>query len=780
MFLPKIITHCSAALVAILGFWFWFCLPEPLFDRPLARELLDRQGQLIGGQVANDGQWRFEGPDTIPIKFKTCLLQFEDRKFYRHPGVDALALIRAMRQNLSAGKVVSGGSTLSMQVIRLVRAGRPRTLSEKLIEMFWALRLEWETSKESILKTYASQAPFGGNVVGLEAASWRYFNRPPSQLSWAEAAVLAVLPNQPSIVRPGKHDVALKGKCDRVLRQLLESGILDSLDYSLALDEPVPESPLPLPQLAPHFLQFAVQSAPETHRIASTLDTRLQKQVNAILERYEKELTGKAIHNAGILITSVEENEVLAYAGNLPGAGAQHAGAVDCVQALRSTGSILKPLLTTGAFNQGIVHPQTLLPDVPLLINGYQPENFNLQYEGAVSVRDALRKSLNIPMVSLLRNYGVPNFLQDLRKSGFTSFPFTAEHYGLSLILGGGETSLWQLNRVYGAMARTLLHFTSRDAQYTREDWQESHGWTGQKDSNHPVYQSDPVVWPAGAIWLSIDAMTALTRPDEEGRWQQFPSQQMVAWKTGTSFGFRDAWAVGITPRYIISIWAGNADGEGRPGCTGIQAAAPLLFQLINYLPSSAWFTPPYDDLTKLALCAQSGLLPGPDCPVDTAWGLTSMERMGTCPYHHHIWINPANGKQVDKQCYSGPSETLSSFQLPPLQAYYYRHSHPEYQDPPPWQSGCGQDHQPMALIYPHASSQAIYLPVNAAGNIQPLVLKATHEDPNASIHWHLDGGYVGTTKRIHTLTITLEKGSHLLVLLDDQGNQLVRTFTVK
>ena len=781
MFLPKIFAHSSAALVAILGIWFWFCLPEPLFDRPLAKELLDRQGQLIGGQVAIDGQWRFEGPDSIPVKFKTCLVQFEDQRFYHHPGIDVFALFRALKQNVHARKVVSGGSTLTMQVIRLIRSGKPRTLWEKLIELTWALRLECSSDKEAILHAYASHAPFGGNVVGLEAASWRYFDRPPSQLSWAESAVLAVLPNQPSMVRPGKHDAALKAKRNRVLRQLLTQGMLDSLDYILALDEPVPESPLPLPQIAPHFLQYTVQSGPDMHRISSTIDRSMQNKVNSLLAHYERELNGKEIHNAGVLITSVENNEVLAYAGNLPGAGTKYAGAVDCIQAMRSTGSILKPILTTAAFTRGLVHPQTLLPDVPVLINGYQPENFNLQYEGAVTVEEALKKSLNIPMVSLLRNYGVPNFLQDLRKSGFNSFPFTAEHYGLSLILGGGETSLWQLNRVYGAMARTLLHYTDHDAQYTREDWESSYGWSDPNGSTHPVhYQSDAVVWPAGAIWLSFNAMTTLTRPDEEGRWQQFPSQQMVAWKTGTSFGFRDAWAVGITPGYIISVWAGNADGEGRPGCTGIQAAAPLLFQIINNLPSSPWFTTPYDDLSSLILCSKSGLLPGPYCPTDTVWGLATMERMGACPYHHRIWVNPVTGKQVDKACYSGVPEASATFQLPPLQAYYYRRSHPEYQDPPPWQLGCGQDHQPMALIYPHASSQSIYLPVNANGNIQPLVLKATHEDPDAAIHWHLDGNYLGTTHRVHSLTVTLAKGNHLLVLLDDQGNQLTRSFSVK
>ena len=778
MFWPQKLVQVSAFILLVTGIGLWFSLPDPLFDRPLAWEILDREGQLIGGQVAEDGQWRFEGPEHLPAKYRVCLLQFEDHRYTWHPGFDAFAMLRAFFQNVRAHRIVSGGSTISMQVIRLQRAGQPRNFWEKMIEMLLAWRLELSCSKEEILGLYAQQAPYGGNVVGLEAAAWRYYGRDPNRLSWAESAALAVLPNQPSAVRPGKGEATLAAKRNRLLLRLQQSGIIDSLEYSLATIEPVPNAPLPLPQEAHHFIQWEIQRHPGKHRFKSTLDPRLQHRVLDVVNRYQSNLTGKEIHNAAVLITSVDENEVLAYVGNLPGAGQRYDGWVDCIQAPRSTGSILKPFLTTAAFTRGLVHPNSLLPDVPLLINGYQPENFNLSYEGAVSTEEALRKSLNIPMVNLLRKFGPAPFLAELHKAGFTTFPQPADHYGLSLILGGGETTLWELNTVYSSMARTLLHYTQYDSQYLPGDWRESASlMTESTLQGKPKWYAKPGIWPAGAIWLSFEAMTALTRPDEEGHWQEFPSQQRVAWKTGTSFGFRDAWAVGITPQYVISVWAGNADGEGRPGCTGIQAAAPLMFQVLGQLPGSSWFTTPYDDLSELVVCRESGYLAGKDCPRDTVWGLPAMERMPPCSFHHRIWINPDNGLQVDRGCFDGPSKAENWFILPPLQAYYYRHSHPWYLDVPRWQDGCRAGEDPMALIYPHTSSRDIYLPTNGRGAIQPLIMKATHINPSATIYWHLDGKYLQSTQGIHSLSLSSEPGPHRLVLVDEDGNQLERAF---
>ncbi|HIY87756.1 MAG TPA: penicillin-binding protein 1C, partial [Candidatus Bacteroides pullicola] len=381
-----------------------FCLPRQLFQVPYSTVVTDCHGELLGARIAPDGQWRFPPCDTVPRKFVRCLLAFEDRHFYYHPGVNPLSMARAAWQNIQQGRIVSGGSTLTMQTIRISR-NRPRTFAEKVVEMILATRLELRCSKDEILALYASHAPFGGNVVGLDAAAWRYFAHPASELSWAEAATLAVLPNAPSAIHPGKGREALLRKRNRVLRLLLEQGEISTSDYALALDEPLPDAPLPLPRIAPHLVDRLASEHPG-QTLVSTIDKSLQLRLEALAERHSQEFARSDIRNLAILVIDLRENQVAAYCGNTGFGQSAEGSQVDIIRAPRSTGSILKPFLYYAALEEGLILPHTLLPDVTVNINGFAPQNFSRQFEGAVPASEALARSLNIPAVHLLQQYG--------------------------------------------------------------------------------------------------------------------------------------------------------------------------------------------------------------------------------------------------------------------------------------------------------------------------------------------------------------------------------------
>ena len=432
-------------LLAGASLWFWQSLPEPLFSAPLSSALYARDGRLLGARIAADGQWRFAPSSEVSEKFSQALMLYEDQRFLAHPGVDPLAIARAARQNWRASRVVSGGSTLTMQVARLSRGNPPRSWGEKLREALLALRLELRYSKPELLALYAAHAPFGGNVVGLEAAAWRYFGHAPAQLSWAEAATLAVLPNSPALIHPARGRAQLQAKRDRLLASLHERGALDALGLQLAQSEALPAAPLPLPRLAPHLLDSLTARQGALHT-RSSLDPALQEAVAARLNAHLRRLAAQGVHNGAALIFDNRDFSTLAYVGNRSDTtDAERGYAVDLVQRPRSTGSLLKPLLYAAQLEAGQLSPRSLIPDTPMRFLGFTPENFDRQHRGAVRAQEALALSLNVPAVHNLRDYGVAAFYDLLRQLGLSSLFRTPDGYGLTLVLGGAEASLWEL-----------------------------------------------------------------------------------------------------------------------------------------------------------------------------------------------------------------------------------------------------------------------------------------------------------------------------------------------
>lgn len=750
----------------------------PRFDVPLSTVVEADDGTLLGARIAGDGQWRFPPAESIPEKFERALLTFEDRHFYLHPGINPVSIFRALFLNLKKHEIVTGGSTITMQVARLSAGNMPRTYSQKIKEMLSAVRLELFRSKRKILGMYAANAPFGGNCVGLEAAAWRYTGKSSSDMTWAEAAALALLPNSPAMVFPGKNQEILKRKRDELLRRLYKRKYLDSLTFILAIDEPLPREPRPLPSSAPHLTDlFFIKDRGK--RIRTTVDARLQEKAQEILNMHQAELSGNFIFNAAALIVKVETGEVAAYAGNSTNENAvSHGGHVDLIRSERSTGSILKPILYAGMQQSGLILPNTLVADIPTRFPDFTPENFDKSFSGAVTAAAALSQSLNIPAVKMLKDYSPERFLQLLRALGFTTFDENADHYGLSLILGGGETSLWELTGVFASLSR-VLNKAGRGEKYTSEDFHPP----VLNNSKKPVKQKDEKDPPLGAaaVWLTYEALQNVNRPESETGWRYFSSSKRMAWKTGTSFGFRDAWAVGTTPGYVIGVWVGNADGEGRPGLTGVGAAAPLLFDLAGILQSEEWFSPPGEELTSVTVCRKSGFRAGPDCPetVETR-ACTEGLKSNVCPYHKMVHLNRSKTLQVTADCVS-PADIINEswFVLPPAMEYYYKKKHADYQSLPPSGPGCNNKNTPvMEFIYPVAGIK-IFIPRDYSGNFTRIVAEVVHRNPSKKIFWHLDDKYSGSTKNIHQIEIFAGGGNHSITAVDEDGNSIKCLFMI-
>ena len=783
-----------------------FCLPAKLFRQPLSATLSTGDGTLLGARISAGGQWYFEPAKSVPDKFAKCIVTYEDKRFWWHPGIDFLSIGRAIRQNLSRHEVVSGASTITMQVIRLSRPDAPRNIPEKLLEAVMATRLELRHSKKKILLLYASNAPFGGNVVGLEAAAWRYFGRPAEELSWAESAMLAVLPNSPALIHPGRNRARLLEKRNYLLDKLMEKGIIDNVECELAKDEPLPEKPLPMPDKAYHLLERLRAEGGDKAYVCS-IDPVLQDRVNAIARSHFAEYHSNLVDNMGILVMSVKTGDVIAYYGNNKGLSPGLRGAdVDMIPAPRSSGSTLKPILYAAMLDSGLVLPTTLVKDTPYNYNNFQPHNFARTFDGAVPADQVIQRSLNVPSVRMLEQYGVPRFLELLQSMGFDTITRDADHYGLSLILGGAEISLQNLVRAYAAMAAKLssdsdestipLHPQGTEGD-TPSDNPGRHNVPPNTSSNQRHRSDDVIPDPIGdppaievplsrgAIWLTFEALSKAGRPEEESSWMGFSSSRRIAWKTGTSWGNRDAWSVGVNRDYVVGVWVGNSDGEGRAQMTGVSYASPVMFEVFGALPWSGWFSKPLDSLVPLEVCSKSGLPASRICPeTETLWVPDIEERPEECKYHRTVHLDANRQWLVNSSCY--PVEQMVEavwFVLPPAQEWYYMKNHLDYRPLPPKHpdfDAASDQRNPIEIIYPQ-NGITIVTTRSLSGREQGVVVRAAHTDPSAVLYWHLDDEFVGQTRGgEHDLLLHPEAGMHLLTAMDGNGSSRAVTFIVK
>jgi len=766
-------------LLIVLLIFYAFCLPKKLFTKPTSTVITSNKGELLGALIASDGQWRFPHNDSVPDKFKTCLLQFEDEYFYKHPGFNPVSIFNALRQNLKAGKVKRGGSTLTQQVIRLSRNDKPRTYFEKLKELILATRLEFRADKEKIIAFWSSNAPFGGNVVGLDAASWRYFNRKSSDLSWAEAATLSVLPNAPNLIYPGKNQHKLLAKRNRLLKKLLTKNVIDSLTYNLSILEELPQKPYALPQIASHLLQ-KINKKKKGEFVKTTIDKKLQNQVNSVVKNHYNQLSKNGIYNIAVLVLDVKTRQVLSYVGNSP-TDKKHQKDVDVINKPRSTGSILKPFLYAAMLDSGELLPNALVADIPTNYGSYQPENFDKQYAGAIPAKLALSRSLNVPIVRMLHRFGLEKFHHYLQQLQLKDIKKNPNYYGLTLALGGAESNLWDVCKSYSAMASTLNHYTQNSSTYLENEFSEPTFFADDK-IDFGETSSEKIIFDAASIYLTFESLKEVNRPNSEQNWEFFDSSKQIAWKTGTSFGFRDAWSIGTTKDYVVGVWVGNADGEGRPGLVGVQTAAPILFDVFDKLPNSAWFEKPFDEMTEVEICTKSGYRATAICEEKQ---LEFIQNAGAqtkpCPYHIYVNVDQSESYQVNTSCERVENiQQKSWFVLPPLLAYYYKAQHPFYKTLPKFRKDCLGDVQTaMKFIYP-TEKTTIFLPKDFDGKQNELVLKVAHSNPDALLYWYANERYLGSTKEQHNFAIIPEIGNVTITVVDNFGNEILQQIIVK
>lgn len=751
-------------IFALSAVWFIFCLPAKLFDEPHSAVIMSSDGSLLGAHISDRGQWYFPPTTSVPQKFADCIICYEDKRFYHHMGIDFLSIGRAIRQNLSKGEVVSGASTISMQVIRLSRPDSRRHIFEKMYEAVLATRLELRHSKKKILLLYASNAPFGGNVVGLEAAAWRYFGRPADELSWGESAALAVLPNSPALIHPGRNRQILLEKRNRLLDKLQAAGKIDETECMLAKDEPLPDKPRPMPDTAYHLLE-RIRAEEGDGKFVTTIDYDLQNRVNDIAASHFRVNHTNLVDNLGIIVTDVRTGEVRAYYGNTRSCGSGIRGAdVDMIPARRSSGSTLKPLLYAAMLQEGSILPGTLIKDTPYNYNNFAPHNYHRTFDGAVPAHEVIERSLNVPSVRMLEQYGAGRFLDLLHGMGFDTMPFDADHYGLSLILGGAEISLQSLSRAYYYMAAKLA------GDPIHEDFR----WL--EDQKRKTLRPADIPLGKGPVWLAFNALSNANRPEEEASWMDFSSGRRIAWKTGTSWGDRDAWCVGVTRNYVVAVWVGNSDGEGRAQMTGVSYAAPVMFDVFAALRDTGWFEMPVAEMTQVFVCHQSGDPASPICPqVDTIWAPAVDAVPDECRYHRTVHLDPTGTWQVNSDCcpVSEMKEAVY-FVLPPAQEWYYMKNHLDYRPLPPKHplfDSSSSGRNPIEIIYPQPGS-TIVVTRGFDGKVKGAVFRAAHTEADATLYWHLDDRYLGETHLEHEMLVVPEPGRHRLTVVDGSGNR--------
>jgi len=624
--------------------------PLPLPDPGKASAIVTaRDGRPLRAFADDDSVWRYPTtPDAVSPLYLQALIGYEDRWFWRHPGVNPVAMLRAFGQWAGQGRIVSGGSTLTMQVARIIEP-HPRTPLGKFRQSLRALQLEWHLSKAEILTLYLDNAPFGGTIEGVEAASWAYLGKPAKNLSHAEAALLAVLPQMPSRLRPDRHPDAARKARDKVLDRLVAQGVWTQPEADDARIESVVARQLQPPLLAALLAQRLHSEYPGRSRIVSSIDADLQRILEDRVSAYFSQLPERT--SAALLVVDNRTMQARAYIGSAEFGDAARLGHVDMVRATRSPGSTLKPFLYGLAIDDGLIHSESLLLDAPQSFGDYRPQNFDPTFNGPVSAADALRLSLNVPAVDLLDRIGPERFAARLANAGVKlRFP-EGGGPNLSIILGGAGVSLEQLVGAHAALNRDGL---AGKVHYTVQE------------PGVDTASNDRRLMSAGAAWIIRDILERHERPGERSDTFDTSRRLEVAWKTGTSYGFRDAWALGSTTDYTVGVWIGRPDGTPLPGQYGAVTALPLMFEVIDSLPRAPRRAASRSavGVIEVGVCWPLGLPPDPAAPGLCQRKREALALLGSLPptwpeREARLWssgrlkinVDTATGRRLSAQC---------------------------------------------------------------------------------------------------------------------------------
>jgi penicillin-binding protein 1C len=726
-------------------------------------------GSVLHAFLSKDDKWRMKAElsEISPVLQKAVLLK-EDRYFYLHPGINPVALVRAMLKNAVQGKTTSGASTITMQVARLLDP-RPRTYRNKLREMFRALQLELMLSKDEILALYLNLLPFGGNVEGVKAAAVLYFQQAPDRLSLAQAVTLSVIPNKPSSMRLGSDNGQTRAFRNKWLRYLEQEGAFPAEQIADALEEPLEAVRENAPQEAPHLALLLRRKYPEEAVIRSTLNRALQEKAERLTYNYMRRLQARNIGNAAVIVINNRTKAVEAYLGSADFGDAERAGQVDGVQAIRSPGSTLKPFLYATAIDRGLITPKSVVSDVPVDYAGYRPENYFGTFNGNVTIEHSLKTSLNVPAVKVLEAVGVPAFVQKLGEADFRQVRKDGPQLGLSLILGGCGVRLEELATLYASLAD--------GGEFSSLRWR-------QEDS---VQLRKQVFSPASA-YLITGILTQLTRPDLPHNAHNSRHLPQIAWKTGTSYGRKDAWSIGYNGNYTIGVWVGNFSGEGVPELKGTDSATPLLFDLFNALDynasassaSTTWRRVPAE-LKQRAVCAESGLPANHFCRDQVLDGfLPGISDPRTCSHLKQVPVS-ADG-QVAYCALCLPAEGAERRWFPnhaPELLTFFETERLPYQKLPPHNPACGRI---FAENAPRITSPAEGLEYLLEREEAPkLMLRCNAHNEVKQVYWYVNDRFLQAGKANEKVFFTLAAGGKVKIsCTDDQGRNTDAWVTVR
>lgn len=742
-----------------------FPLPQEKLVRPHAQFVYSRDGQLISCYTSPDRFWRKPVVlvDVSP-RLVRCVLTCEDQWFYYHPGINPVSLVSALIDNIKAGHVVRGGSTITMQIARMIEP-KERSVGNKVIEMFRALQLELRFSKRELLEIYFNLAPYGGNLEGVGAATQFYFDKSPEHLSLSECAILAAIPASPSNFRPDKDIASCERRRNRVLENLRNKGIITSEECASAEREEIPEQRFARPSVAPHFCQSLITAHPDSTVLVSTIDLEIQRICERLAKRHQARLNDKDIHNISVVVLDNATGDVLAMVGSADFDDERHQGQINGAYAPRSPGSALKPFAYALGFDEGLIVPASRLADIPVNYHGYTPENYDDEFHGIVSVHEALAQSYNVPAVVVAGKVGLRRFYDLLKAGGISTLTRRPEQYGLPLVLGACEVRLIELANLYSTLARggvprNVRELISDERVTTRR-----------------------LLTPE-ACYLTSEILSDLERPDFPASWEFTADLPRIAWKTGTSYGRRDAWTIGYNPRYTVGVWAGNFSGRGSADIVGVGIAAPLMFDIFNEVgsdPDCPWFEVP-DGIEQRRLCAASGMIPNEFCPetIETE-GIRGISATERCNVHQTILVDRSTGYRLCRFCSGGrPHDEVTVAQWPAKVAT--------------WLNGTGRanlipSHNPdckgmlteTGPVITSPEDDAVYVLQPGIPEIyQKILLRASLAPSTETAHWFVDRQWFASCGLGEGVFYAPTVGRHNLMCVDDQGRSETVTIEVR
>ncbi|MBI1804595.1 MAG: penicillin-binding protein 1C [Ignavibacteriae bacterium] len=751
-------------LCSLLAIVLSFVILSHLFplppSKPYSMVIYDRHGKLLTAYLAIDNIWRLRtSPNEIPEKLRRILIKKEDKYFYYHPGVNPFSVARALARNIIRGKRVSGASTITMQVARMLEP-KERTYFNKLVEIFRAFQLECKYSKNEILEMYLSMVPLGGNVEGLKSASLLYYQTPLERLNIAQLFDLILIPNDPNDLRPDRNAARLYEERLHRARPFILTGIFTRQDSAIIAQTSAQANRRTLPIAAPHYCLRLKEKFPKEHEIHGSLDLRVQRTVEALLSNNLREWKFHGVQNSAALVISNRTEEIIAYVGSENFDDVSARGQVDAVKALRSPGSTLKPFLVAMQMDNGVLTPKTRLLDVPYDAEGFTAENYDGKYSGLVYLDEALRRSLNVPMVRLLRETGVQPFLAFISNAGFNALQQQKEKLGLSVILGGCGVTLEELTAAYTSFPSS--------GNFIEPSF--------MKRSSTDTLRLKQVFSPSAA-YMVTDILSGLDRPDLPNNFESSLNLPKVAFKTGTSYGRRDAWAIGYSSEYTVGVWVGNVTHRGNPNVTGGKAAAPLLIDIFNSISTGNQksILPQPGDVLIREVCANSGLVPTERCihVIDDYYSVRhTLNRF--CDIDRGYTVSRDGKVQYCPSCLGGHEYKIVTLQeYPPELFNFWNAIGRSYHSAPPHNVQCTRVFAGQGPKIMSPSQDMTYFLVSSE---QKICLQA---NSGLDVHehiWYLDDRFLTREKANQKLLIPIDKGEHKITCMDEKG----RTSSVK